>query len=124
MLNRRVLSQGGKVVDEAAIEKFRGSLQGDLIRPGDQGYDTARKIFNAMIDRRPSLIARCAGLVDVIAGVNFARDHDLVLAVRGGGHNVAGNAVCDGGIVVDLSLGDPRRSREANGPCGGRRYLW
>jgi hypothetical protein len=104
MLNRRALSQRGKAVDEAAIEKFRGSLQGDLIRPGDQGYDTARKIFNAMIDRRPSLIARCAGLVDVIGGVNFARDYDLVLAVRGGGHNVAGNAVCDGGIVVDLSL--------------------
>ena len=104
MLSRRVLSQTGKVVDEAAIEKFRNSLRGVLIRPGDQGYDTVRKIFNAMIDRRPSLIARCAGLVDVIAGVNFARDHELVLAVRGGGHNVAGNAVCDGGIVVDLSL--------------------
>jgi FAD/FMN-containing dehydrogenase len=70
-------------------------LRGQLISPADAEYDTARKVFNAMIDRRPALIARCAGAADVISCVRFARDHDLPVSIRGGGHSVAGTAVCD-----------------------------
>ena len=85
------------------IQTFKTRLRGDLLQPGEVGYDEARTIWNAMIDRRPALIARCAGVADVIHAVNFARTHDLLVAVRGGGHNVAGNAVCDGGLMIDLS---------------------
>ena len=92
------------VLKETAIEDFKASLQGTLLRPGEAGYDDARKIWNGMIDRRPALIACCRGVVDVINSVNFARTHALLVAVRGGGHNVAGNAVCDGGLMIDLSL--------------------
>src|SRR5215510_8277342 len=76
---------------------------GDVIAPGHDGYDGARAVWNATVDRRPRLIARCRGTADVAAAVRFARDRDLEIAVRGGGHNVAGTAVCDGGIVIDLS---------------------
>ena len=89
--------------DAAAIAAFQAVLRGDLLRPGDAGYDNARTVYNAMIDRRPALIARCAGVSDVIQSVNFARDSGLLLSVRGGGHNVSGNAVCDGGLMIDLS---------------------
>jgi FAD/FMN-containing dehydrogenase len=91
------------VLEEGGVEAFRTSLRGPLLRAGDAGYDAARTIWNGMIDRRPALIARCAGVADVIHGVNFARTHQLLVAVRGGGHNVAGNAVCDGGLMLDLS---------------------
>ena len=74
-----------------------------LLRPGDAGYEEARLLWNGLIDKRPALIARCAGVADVIDSVNFARENDSLVAVRGGGHNVAGNAVCDGGLVIDLS---------------------
>src|SRR4029453_6944290 len=74
-----------------------------LLCPGDDGYDAARTVYNAMIDRRPALIIRCASAADVIAGRQFARAHNLLVSVRGGGHNVAGNAVCDGGLMLDLS---------------------
>ena len=90
-------------MDQSAFEKFKAGLRGELLRPGDSGYDDARKIWNGMIDKRPALIARCAGVADVIHSVNFAQANNLVVAVRGGGHNVAGNAVCDGGLVIDLS---------------------
>ena len=93
-----------RVVKQEAAEKFRSSLRGELLRPSDDGYDEARKIWNAMIDRRPGLIARCTGAADVLASVRFAREHDLLVSVRGGGHNVAGTALCDGGLVIDLSL--------------------
>jgi FAD/FMN-containing dehydrogenase len=89
--------------DEAAVQEFKANLRGELIRPEDSGYDAARKVWNGMIDKRPALIVRCAGVADVISAVNFARTNRLLVAVRGGGHNVAGNAVCDGGIVIDLS---------------------
>jgi FAD/FMN-containing dehydrogenase len=91
------------MVDQTAVEKFKSSLGGELLLPGDAGYDEARKVWNAMIDKRPALIVRCAGVADVVHCVNFARANNLPIALRGGGHNVAGNAVCDGGLMIDLS---------------------
>src|SRR5258706_1472697 len=87
----------------AGLEGFRGSLSGQLIPPGDPEYESARKLWNGMIDRYPALIVRCANRVDVANAVGFARECDLPVAVRGGGHNSAGNAICDGGLVIDLS---------------------
>ena len=88
---------------DTAVQEFRARLRGPVLGPDDDGYDAARAVFNVMIDRRPALIAQCAGSADVIAAVNFAREHELLVAVRGGGHHVAGNAVCNGGLVIDLS---------------------
>src|SRR5437867_2885796 len=88
---------------EAVIADLASSLRGELLQPGDRGYDAARAVWNAMIDRRPALIARCAGAADVVAAVQFAREHGLPVSIRGGGHNVAGKAVCDGGLMIDLS---------------------
>jgi FAD/FMN-containing dehydrogenase len=93
----------GKPLEEAAVQEFAANLRGELIRSEDDGYDAARAVFNGMIDRHPALIVRAAGVADVIRGVNFARTHNLPLSVRGGGHSVAGNAVCDGGVMLDLS---------------------
>jgi FAD/FMN-containing dehydrogenase len=86
-----------------AVAALRAQLRGPLLRPGDDGYDAARTVWNATIDRRPALIARCAGAADVVAAVTFAQEHDLLLAIKGGGHNVAGTAVCDNGLLLDLS---------------------
>jgi hypothetical protein len=86
------------------IREFRSSLRGLLLQPGDAGYDAARRVWNGAIDRKPALIARCAGSADVISAVTFARANNLLVSVRGGGHNVTGNAVCDGGLMIDLSL--------------------
>lgn len=91
-------------IHEAVVMDFRESLRGELLAPGDSGYDAARTIWNAMIDNRPALIARCSGAADVMAAVDFARDHDLLLSIKGGGHNVAGKAVCRDGLMIDLSL--------------------
>jgi FAD/FMN-containing dehydrogenase len=91
------------VVTEAKIEEFRKSLRGDLVQPGDSDYDKVRTVWNAMIDRRPALIARCAGASDIVKAVGFARENDLLVAVRGGGHSFAGNAICEGGMVIDLT---------------------
>lgn len=88
---------------DAAVEALRANLRGALLRPGDAGYDQARRIWNGMIDRRPALIACCTGVADVVAAVNFARAHDLLVSVRGGSHSAAGHATCDGGIVIDCS---------------------
>ena len=85
------------------LQEFRAGLRGALLQPGDPGYDTARQVWNGAIDRKPALIARCAGTADVIRAVSFAREHRLLVSVRGGGHNVTGNAVCDGGLMIDLS---------------------
>lgn len=97
-----VPGQGGQV-DAAAIQSLRAQLQGSLLAPDDEGYDDARSIWNAMIDRRPALIVQCNNADDVVAAVTFARKHDLLVAVKGGGHNIAGNAVCNGGLMIDLS---------------------
>jgi FAD/FMN-containing dehydrogenase len=88
---------------QECVLALRESLRGDMLQPGEPEYDTTRGIWNGMIDRRPRLIVRCHGVADVIAAVNFARDHALLVAVRGGGHGVAGHAVCDGGMMIDLS---------------------
>lgn len=94
---------GQQRMDQKVIEDFRGSLRGRLLMSDSTEYNEARAIWNAMIDRQPALIARCIQKSDVEQAVRFARDHDMTLAVRGGGHNIAGNAVCDGGLVIDLS---------------------
>lgn len=91
------------MLDANQIQTFEESLRGELIQPGDQRYEAARQLYNAMIDRRPRLIARCADAADVMAAVRFAREHALLLAVRGGGHNGGGLGSCDGGLVIDLS---------------------
>ncbi len=85
------------------MQDLQASLRGALLQPGSAGYDDARKIWNGMIDRQPALIACCSGTADVINSVNFARTHGLLVAVRGGGHNIAGNGVCDGGLMINLS---------------------
>ena len=101
---RVITSDGGAtILEEAAMDDFAANLRGPLLRPADDGYDAARKVWNGMIDRRPALIARCAGVADVIAAVRFAREHGLLVSVKGGGHNVTGNAVCEGGLVIDPS---------------------
>ena len=85
------------------VEELRKSFRGSILRPGDDGYEGARRIWNGMIDRRPAAIARCTGSADVMAAVRFAREQTLPIAVRCGGHNVAGNAICEGGLVIDLT---------------------
>lgn len=93
-----------KALDETGIAEFGAGFRGEVLSPNELGYDDARMIWNEMIDRRPALIARCAGAADVMSAVTFATNNDLLLSVRGGGHNVAGNAVCDDGLVIDLSV--------------------
>ena len=100
-----ITTEGGQaVLAEAKMKEFESGLRGELLRPGDDGYDGARAIWNGMIDKRPALIARATGVADVIDAVRFARTNNLLVSVRGGGHNVAGLAVCDGGLMIDLSL--------------------
>src|SRR5690349_15871193 len=90
-------------VSDHAVTTFREALRGDLLTPADHEYNAARAVWNGMVDKRPALIARCTSTADVVACVNFARDHDVLVSVRGGGHNYAGKAVCDGGLMIDLS---------------------
>ncbi len=96
------LDGGRTSIDDAALEQLRTTMRGDVLKPSDPGY-ADKPIFNAMHQRRPALIVRCAGTADVVDAVRFARQHALVVAVRGGGHSVAGHSSCDGGIVIDLT---------------------
>lgn len=89
---------------EESLQGLKGGLRGEILQPGGEGYDQARQVWNAMIDRKPALIVRCRGAGDVIAAVKFARQNSMLVAVRGGGHSVIGHSVCDGGMVIDLSL--------------------
>ena len=105
MAEMRVVTLTGAdaAIEDSLVERFGAGLRGEAIQPTDASYEEARRVWSGLIDRRPALIVRCAGVGDVVDSVNFAREHDLLVAVRGGGHNVAGNAVCDGGLVIDLS---------------------
>lgn len=90
-------------LSDEVIQRFKAQLRGALIQPNDPTYDEARRIYNGMIDKRPALIARCADVADVMAAVNFGREHNIEIAIRGGGHAVGGQALCAGGLVIDLS---------------------
>lgn len=105
----RMSGRGGGLVEveDEATSRLASSLRGQLLVPGSVGYDEARAVWNRMIDRHPAAIVRCAGASDVISAVRWARDQDILVSIRGGGHNVAGNAVCDGGLMIDLA---PMRS--------------
>jgi FAD/FMN-containing dehydrogenase len=106
-------------VSSSAIDELKTAVRGELLLPDDAGFDEARSIWNAMIDKRPAMILRCAGVADVRRGVAFARDNDLPLAMRGGGHNIAGSALCDDGLVIDLS---PMKSVRID-PAARRAYV-
>ena len=115
------------MIRQRALDDFRSTLRGDVLLPHDADYDPTRRIFNAMIDRRPALIARCASAADVIACIGFARAEALEISVRGGGHNVSGKALCDGGLMIDLARMkgcrvDPREAKgtRRGGPDDGR----
>jgi hypothetical protein len=101
--HRKEAVTGRSALDDTAAQSLQASVRGQVLRPGEEGFDAARHVWNGMIDRTPALIVRCAGAADVITSIAFARDHNLPLAVRGGGHSAAGNGVCDGGLVLDLS---------------------
>jgi FAD/FMN-containing dehydrogenase len=93
----------GRVVSSDAVGQLRGDFSGAVLQPGDAGYDEARQVHNGRIDKRPAVIARCQTTADVVDAVRFGRDHGLEVSVRGGGHNVAGRAVTDGGLMIDLA---------------------
>src|SRR3974377_902833 len=108
---------------DSVVQHFAGSLRGKLVRPEDAEYETARRVYNAMIDKRPRLVVQCADIADVIAAVNFARQHKMLVAIRGGAHNVAGFSTCDDGLVIDLSrlkgirVNPMRRTVRVEGGC-------
>ena len=95
--------KGHDVVFHFALDLV-DALRGQILTPADGGYDAARKVYNGMIDKRPGAIARCVDVADVIAAVHAAREQDVLVAIRGGGHNAGGLGICDGGLVIDLSL--------------------
>jgi FAD/FMN-containing dehydrogenase len=101
----RIASISGDTVliDRDEIEQLRASMRGPLLFPGDPDYNRARGVFNGMFDRRPAVVARCRGAADVINAVRFARRHHLLTAVRAGGHSVAGNSICDDGLVISAT---------------------
>src|SRR5215218_7544880 len=111
------------MLSEEKISALNAGMRGTVVQPFDADYDRSRKIYNAMFDKKPDLIARCVDVADVIAAVNFARENNLLLAVKGGGHNAAGLGMCDDGMVIDLSLMkgihiDPNdRTVRAEGGC-------
>ena len=109
------------VTSEDSVQLLGKVFSGQVLTPGDRGYDEARRVHNGLIDKHPAVIARCLHTADVVDAVNFGRSEGLEISVRGGGHNVAGKAVTDGGLMIDLSPMkgihvDPARS---DGPCAG-----
>ncbi|MEO7387770.1 MAG: FAD-binding oxidoreductase [Gammaproteobacteria bacterium] len=94
---------GTTVLPAAAVGELAGALRGEVLLPGAAGYDAARRVWNGMIDRRPALIVQPSGVADIVAAVQFADSHDLLLSIRGGGHGIAGTAVCEGGLMLDLA---------------------
>ncbi|HUI41127.1 MAG TPA: FAD-binding oxidoreductase [Terriglobia bacterium] len=111
---------------ERAVERLKQQLLGNILTPADEGYEAARKVYNGMIDKHPAAIARCVDVADVIAAVRAAREQDLLVAIRGGGHNAGGLGSCDGGLVIDLSrmrgvrVNPAGRTVRAEGGCTGR----
>jgi FAD/FMN-containing dehydrogenase len=111
-----------------SLDALRSDHRGDLLEPTDAGYDAARRIWNVMIDKRPAVIARCSGVADIVAALRFARARRLEVAVRGGGHNIAGSALCEGGLLIDLSpmhavhVDPERRLARAQGGATWRDY--
>src|SRR5260370_13046127 len=103
MSDSTIISATGNSIANEAVEQFQAGLRGPLLRPGNDAYDPARKLWNGMFDRKPALIARCSGAADVMTAVNFARGHGLHVAVRGGGHSIPGHTACHGGLLIDLS---------------------
>ena len=91
-------------LSQSTMDALKMRLRGPLLLPGDSGYEESRTVWNAMIDRRPAIVARCLGTADVAACVQFAREHGLLLCIKGGGHNIAGLATADGALMLDLSL--------------------
>ncbi len=122
-MSRAPQKVGGEPFDRRAVDRLRTDLAGRVVRQDDTDYHRVREVWNAMVDRRPALVVRCADVSDVIRAVAFARDHGALVSVRGGGHNVAGNAVCDGGVMIDLSpmkavhVDPDRRTALAQGGC-------
>jgi hypothetical protein len=118
-----VTSPTGKRIrlDQRAVAELGTTLRGELVGPGDPGYETHRRVWNGSIDRHPALIARCAGVADVIDALRFARRAGLTVAVRGGGHSFPGLSVCDDGLVIDLSLMKGYGSIWPTARCGPRR---
>ncbi|HEY1299018.1 MAG TPA: FAD-binding oxidoreductase, partial [Stellaceae bacterium] len=102
-IDLRTLSGGTTAIPAERLAALKARVRGAVLTEDDEGYDDARNVWNGMIDRRPALIARCAGAADVRAVVDFAREAGALLSVRGGGHNIAGSAVCEGGVMIDLS---------------------
>src|SRR4051812_32071755 len=99
-----IVATNRPILTDAMLDPLRQSMRGPVLTPGNTQYDAARQIWNAMIDRRPGAIAQCLTSADVQAAVAFAKEHDLALSIRGGGHNIAGLALCDGGVTIDFSL--------------------
>ncbi len=122
-LRVKTRTSGETILKEDTVQEFKATLRGELIQPDDAGYNEARKVHNGMHDRRPAAIVRAAGVADVIAAVKLARERDVLLAVRGGGHSVAGFGTCDGGVVLDLCemkgirVDPERRTVRAEGGC-------
>src|SRR5438128_12284358 len=90
-------------VSESLIQDFKTRLRGRLLRPGMDGYEDSRRIWNSNVVKRPSLIARCGGVADVVSSVNFARRNNMLVSIKGGGHSIAGLGLCDGGLTIDLT---------------------
>jgi len=119
-------SDARRELNSKQLDALKATLRGQLVGPGDDGYEAVRRIHNGMIDHRPTTIVRCAGVADVMRAVNFAREHELLVSIRGGGHGIAGFAVCQGGMMIDLSQmrsvrADPveRRARAEGGATWG-----
>ena len=108
------------MLNEDSITELKQSLRGRVIQPGDADYDEARKVYNGMIHKKPRLIARCTDVADVIQCVNFGRDNNLLVSIRGGGHNAGGLGICDDGLVIDLA---PIKYTRVD-PCGSHCHSW
>src|SRR5689334_13732159 len=114
MTQTLIKPNNGAVLSAELVDALRATVLGNVIVPGDPRYNEARSIWNAMIDRRPALIVQCTGNVDVVHTLAFARKHQLAITVRGGGHNIAGSAIADGSLLIDLSQMSTVRVDPAN----------